>query len=108
MKILPKQRRKFRIRKKISGDKDVPRLAIYKSLTSIYAQIINDEEGRTLAASSIKGKKNIDAAKELGEKVSQKAKQVGIERVVFDRSGWRYHGIIKAFADSAREKGLKF
>ena len=108
MKILPKQRRKFRIRKKIFGNGEVPRLTIYKSLTSLYAQIINDEEGKTLAASSVRGKKNLESAKKLGEKIYQVAQEAGIKSVVFDRCGRRYHGVIKAFAETTREKGLKF
>lgn len=108
MKITPSKRRRFRIRKKISGTSSYPRLAIYKSLTSIYVQIIDDEASRTLAASSVKGKKNIVAAKELGEKICEIAKKVNIEKVVFDRAGLRYHGVLKAFAESARENGLKF
>ena len=107
MKITPNQRKRFRIRKKVSGTLSSPRLAIYKSLTSIYAQVIDDEAGKTLAASSVKGKK-ITAAKELGEKICAAAQKANIEKVVFDRAGLRYHGVIKAFAESAREKGLKF
>ena len=107
MKIFPVKRRKVRLRKKISGTKEIPRLTIYKSLYSLYAQLIDDRSQRTLASAMMKGKKNLPAARELGFKIAQVAKEKDIERVVYDRNGLRYHGIIKMIADSAREAGLK-
>ena len=100
------------IRRKLTGTKERPRLCVYKSNRSIYAQIIDDSVGHTLAAaSSVEiGKKNVsvDISKEVGKKLAEKAKAGGIENVVFDRSGYLYHGRVKALADGAREGGLKF
>lgn len=100
------------IRKKISGTKERPRLCVYKSNKGIYAQIIDDSIGHTLVAASSReiGKKSItvEISKEVGKKLAEKAIQGGIENVVFDRSGYLYHGRIKALADGAREGGLKF
>ena len=110
-----KRRLKIRrgIRRHISGTSEKPRLCVYKSNKSIYAQIIDDTVGHTLAsASSVelgnKGNYNIKVSKEVGKKLAEKAKANGIETVVFDRSGYIYHGRIKALADGAREGGLKF
>jgi len=109
--------RRFRIkkgiRKKISGTAQRPRLTVYKSNTSIYAQLVDDTKGHTLAAASSKelGSKknaNIEIARSVGAKIAEKAKENGIETVVFDRSGYLYHGKVKALADGAREAGLKF
>ncbi len=116
-KLLSRLNRKRRIRRKIFGTAEVPRLTVYRSLTHIYAQIINDNEGVTLTASSTlekKVKKRIkktgtcDTAKIIGEDIGEKALQKGIKKVVFDRNGFIYHGRIKAFAMGAREKGLQF
>jgi large subunit ribosomal protein L18 len=100
------------IRRKISGSKERPRLCIYKSNKGIYAQIIDDSIGHTLVAASSReiGKKSItvEISKEVGKKLAEKAKEGGIENVVFDRSGYLYHGRVKALADGAREGGLKF
>jgi len=100
------------IRRKLSGTKERPRLCIYKSNTGIYAQIIDDSIGHTMASASSRelGKKSItvDVSKEVGKKLAEKAIENGIENVVFDRSGYLYHGRIKALADGAREGGLKF
>lgn len=100
------------IRNKISGTKDRPRLCVYKSNKGIYAQIIDDSSGHTLVAASSRemGQKSItvEISKEVGKKLAEKAKEGGIENVVFDRSGYLYHGRIKALADGAREGGLKF
>jgi large subunit ribosomal protein L18 len=100
------------IRQKVSGTKERPRLCVYKSNRGIYAQIIDDTAGHTLIAASSKeiGKKSItiESAKEVGKKLAEKAKGSGIENVVFDRSGYLYHGRVKALADGAREGGLKF
>ena len=108
------QRLKIRrgIRKKIQGTAAAPRLAVYKSNKSIYAQIIDDVNGKTLASatsfgSDIKGSK-ADVATEVGKLVAEAAKSTGIDKVVFDRGGYIYHGRVKALADGAREAGLKF
>lgn len=104
--------RKKKIRSRISGDSARPRLSIYKSNQHIYAQLIDDVAGKTLAAASdfeIKGKaKFSDKAKEVGTLIAKKAKDAKIESAVFDRGGNRYHGIVKSLADGAREGGLKF
>ncbi len=109
-------RRKLRIRYKIKGSAERPRLCVYKSLRHIYAQLIDDERGVTLCSAStldaelrdkIKGC-NIEAAKLVGELISKRAKEKGIEGVVFDRNGYIYHGKVKALAESARAGGLRF
>lgn len=101
-----------RIRKTILGTETVPRLAIYKSNKCIYAQLINDEKHHTLLATSSRalGEPGIDVAKarKVGEVIAAKALEKGITTVVFDRSGYLYHGRIKALAEGARHKGLKF
>jgi large subunit ribosomal protein L18 len=104
-----------RIREKMLGTGERPRLNIYRSLNHIYAQVIDDMEGRTLvSASSNEGKKskgaggNLAAAKSVGKTIAERAKQKGIEKVVFDRGGYIYHGRVKALADAAREAGLQF
>jgi large subunit ribosomal protein L18 len=100
------------IRRKISGTADVPRISVFKSNRAIYAQLVDDLKGHTLAASSSKelGKTtlNVETSKEVGKKFGEKAKAAGIEKVVFDRNGYPYHGNVKAFAEGAREAGLKF
>jgi large subunit ribosomal protein L18 len=102
-----------RIRRKVSGSAERPRLTIYRSLNHIYAQVIDDEEGRTIAAASTTEKDlrgttggNIDAAVRVGRAIAERALSNGIEQVVFDRGGYRYHGRVKALADAAREAGL--
>lgn len=112
-KAAKKLRIKRGIRKKISGTADCPRLSVYKSNSAIYGQLIDDQNGQTLSSASSKelGKfKNINSerSKEVGKKLAEKAKANGIEKVVFDRNGYIYHGNLKAFADGAREGGLKF
>ena len=103
-----------RIRRKLSGTAARPRLAVFRSEAHIYAQVIDDGEGKTLvSASSIaKGGKakggNVAAAKTIGKLVAERAQEKGIKRVVFDRGGFQYHGRIKALADAAREAGLEF
>jgi large subunit ribosomal protein L18 len=103
-----------RIRKKISGTPERPRLAVFRSVKHIYAQIIDDRAGRTLAAASSNEKGaeftggNIAGAKEVGRRVAERAKAAGINSVVFDRGGYLYHGRVKALADAAREGGLEF
>jgi len=105
-----------RIRKKVLGTSERPRLNVYRSLNHIYVQVIDDLEGKTLvSASTAEGKKesrtsggNLTAAKSVGKAIAERAKAKGIDKVVFDRGGYIYHGRIKALADSAREAGLKF
>jgi large subunit ribosomal protein L18 len=107
--------RQRRIRRKMAGTAEFPRLCVYKSLHHIYAQIIDDENGVTLVAAStqekdmadLQSKTNIEAARGWG-RIAQKAKAKGIECVVFDRSGYKYHGCVSALADAARENGLVF
>jgi large subunit ribosomal protein L18 len=106
-----RQRIHDRIRRKLSGTSERPRLNVYRSLNHIYAQVIDDQTGQTLvSASSIKLKTggNIAAAKEIGKAVAEAATSKGIKKVVFDRGGFLYHGRIKALADAAREAGLEF
>jgi len=110
-----RQRRKKRIRFKVTGSAERPRLSVYRSLNHIYAQVIDDATGKTLAAASTlspelkdgKGKKK-DLAKEVGKLVARKCQAAQIGAVVFDRNGFNYHGRIAAVADGAREAGLKF
>ncbi|MBL7954180.1 MAG: 50S ribosomal protein L18 [Flavobacteriales bacterium] len=105
---------KQRVRKNVHGTAERPRLSIYRSNTGMYAQIINDETGRTLVStSSLKDKKaagvpKIDQAKIVGAAIAEKAKAAGIDKVVFDRNGYLYHGRVKALAEAAREAGLNF
>lgn len=112
-----RQRRHERARKKLVGTDERLRLSVYRSLNHIYAQIINDAEGKTLiSASSLdtslkelkQHKGNCKTAKEVGALVAKKAIEKGIKKVVFDKSGYLYHGRIKALADAAREAGLEF
>jgi large subunit ribosomal protein L18 len=112
-----RNRRHKRIRKQVSGTPERPRLCVYRSLNNIYAQIVDDTAGKTLAAASTldpslkkqKGHKgNIDAAKLAGEMIGKKALKAGIKQVVFDRGGYLYHGRVKALAAAAREAGLEF
>jgi large subunit ribosomal protein L18 len=103
----------FRIRQKLSGTAERPRLNVYRSLNHIYAQVIDDLKGETIAsASTLAGKisagGNVAAAKEVGKLVAEQAIAKGVKKVVFDRGGYLYHGRIKALADAAREAGLDF
>lgn len=112
-KEIKRQRRKNTIRAKIFGTEQRPRLSIFRSLKHIYAQIIDDNKKITLVSSSdkeVKDKKDkqIDQARKVGEILAQKASKKGIKSVVFDRSGYKYHGIIKTLAEEAKKKGLKF
>ena len=106
-------RRHRRVRGKISGTAERPRLVVFRSNRGIEAQLVNDLEGRTLAAASwlhlrsFKGNKTAQAA-EVGKLLAQRAKEAGFETVIFDRGGYLYHGRVKALADAAREGGLKF
>ena len=106
-------RRHARVRKKVAGTAERPRLAVYRSNARIYAQLIDDEAGHTLAAAS-SGEKQLvktsraDAPAAVGKLIAERAKAAGIETVVFDRGGYLYHGRVKALADAAREGGLDF
>ncbi|MGH2585081.1 MAG: 50S ribosomal protein L18 [Dehalococcoidia bacterium] len=108
-------RRHVRLRKRMGGTPERPRLAVFRSLSHIYAQVIDDAAGRTLAAASdleadlkqATGSKT-DLAKQVGSLVAERAKQAGVTMVVFDRGGFQYHGRVKALADAAREAGLAF
>ena len=106
-----RQRRHLRVRKKVNGTAERPRLVVFRSDKHIYAQLVDDDAGRTIATvSSLKlaeGKKSERAA-EVGKQVAVLAKDKGITRVVFDRGGYKYHGRVKAVADGAREGGLEF
>jgi large subunit ribosomal protein L18 len=105
-----------RIRKKLQGTAERPRLNVYRSLNHIYVQVIDDLNGKTLvAASTAEGQKesrrtggNVLSAKEIGKTIAERAKAKGVTQVVFDRGGYIYHGRVKALADAAREAGLKF
>jgi len=121
MKVKTKEDIRFRIRarirKKLSGTPERPRLAVFRSQGHIYAQLVDDEAGRTLCAASsldeelrAKAKRgsNVAAAKSVGLLIASRAKEKGVTAVVFDRGGFQYHGRIKALADAAREGGLKF
>ena len=115
-KNVSRQRIHDRIRKKMVGTQERPRLNVYRSLNHIYAQVIDDLQGVTIAAASTaEGKKsdrttggNVASAKSVGKTIAERAKQKGITQVVFDRGGYLYLGRIKALADAAREAGLKF
>jgi large subunit ribosomal protein L18 len=110
-------RRHARVRKKLMGTAERPRLNVFRSLSAIYAQVIDDQAGRTLLAAStadrelrekMKGLKKAEQAKLVGQTLAERAKSKGIQSVVFDRGGYRYIGRVKAFADGAREGGLQF
>jgi large subunit ribosomal protein L18 len=115
-KIVRKSRH-FRVRKKVTGTPEKPRLAVFRSEKHIYAQIIDDASKKTLCSSSTLAKSlkgtlektwNVEAAEKVGEDLAKKALDAGIEAVVFDRGGFKYHGRVKALADGARKAGLKF
>ena len=118
IKRMRRNRAHLRLRNRIQGTPARPRLAVYKSLRYIYAQVIDDLNGRTVAQASsaepeiqkaLEGSAgNVDAARQVGEAVAERAKTAGIEKVVFDRGGTIYHGKVKAVADGARAKGLIF
>ena len=106
-----------RIRKRLRGTPERPRLSIYRSLQHIYAQVIDDRSGKTLVSASsvdketkknLKGGGNVAAAKVIGKAIAERAKSAGLSKVVFDRGGYKYHGRVKALADAAREAGLQF
>jgi len=106
-----------RVRTRLSGTPERPRLNVYRSVAHIYAQVIDDHGGRTIASASsvdketkknLKGGGNIASAKAVGKIIAERAKAAGVTQVVFDRGGYKYHGRVKALADAAREAGLKF
>ena len=106
-------RRHARVRKNLSGTKEVPRLNVFRSNSHIFAQVIDDENGNTLVSSSsvelkIKNGGNVEGAKTVGADIAKKATKAGIKKVVFDRGGYQYHGRVEALANAARENGLEF
>ena len=112
-----RQRIHRRVRQNVAGTPERPRLCVYRSLKHIYAQVVDDRSGRTLASASsldeetrkqVKGGSNVAAAKVIGKVIAQRALAAGIQQVVFDRGGYKYHGRIEALANAAREAGLKF
>lgn len=113
IKRVRRQRRKAGLRKRLIGTAERPRLTVYRSLTHIYAQLINDIDGRTLASASsaqdgMSNGGNVEGATAVGKKLAEAAKTAGITTVAFDRNGFRYHGRVRALADAAREGGLQF
>jgi large subunit ribosomal protein L18 len=113
--LLKRQKIRYRIRKKISGTAEKPRLSVFRSNSQIYVQLIDDLQGKTLASASSRDKDvaaqkatKTEKSKLVGAAIARKAKELGIEKVVFDRGGNLYHGRVKAVADSAREGGLQF
>lgn len=114
-KSLRREKIKFRVRRKISGSTERPRLSVFRSNTEIYAQLIDDKEGKTLASASSRDKDivaqkgtKVEKSKLVGAAVARKASDLGLLDVIFDRSGYLYHGRVKAVAEGAREGGLKF
>lgn len=113
-KVVGRLKNKARIRKKVDGSPECPRLTLFRSGKHIYAQIIDDRAGKTIAAvSTLKlqiegGTKNVEAAKKVGAAIAKEAQKLNVTDVVFDRSGYLYHGRVKALAEAAREAGLKF
>lgn len=108
-----RQARHVRLRKKVSGTAERPRLAVFRSLKHIYAQLIDDTKGHTLASASSQdeghnGGGNVEGAKAVGQRLAERAKAAGVESAVFDRGGFAYHGRVAALAEGAREGGLNF
>ena len=106
-----RKRRHARVRSRVTGTADKPRLVVFRSNQAIYAQLVDDAKGQVLAASSslkAKGGKTMDAAKKVGEEIAKAAKGKKVSKCVFDRGGYLYHGRVKALADAAREAGLQF
>jgi large subunit ribosomal protein L18 len=112
-----RKRRHVRVRRRVHGSPDCPRLNVFRSLTDIYAQVIDDEDGKTLVSASsidkdlrskMKGKNKTEQARLVGEAVAERAKSKGVKTVVFDRGGYQYIGRVKALAEGAREGGLEF
>jgi len=115
--VAARKRRHERVRNKVKGTASRPRLCVFRSLSHIYAQLVDDVAGRTLAAASDvekaltaahDGKKKTDVAGAVGELIAQRAREKGVEQVVFDRGGYRFHGRVKALAEAARKAGLRF
>ncbi len=114
-KVYSRNRIKMRIRKEISGTAETPRLSVFRSNKQIYAQLIDDQSGKTLLAASSKVKSifeadvnKIEKSKKVGQLIAERAKEAGITTIVFDRNGYKYHGRVKSLAEGAREGGLKF
>lgn len=110
-KIARRSKIKARIRGKINGTAERPRMSVFRSNKAIYVQLINDLEGRTLAAASSKGISEgtkVEVAAKVGEQIAKKAQEIGVTEVVFDRNGYLFHGRVKSLADAARQAGLKF
>jgi large subunit ribosomal protein L18 len=116
-KLMGRQRRKLRIRNRISGTQERPRLSVFRSARHIYAQVVDDTQGSTLASvstlspdlkSTLTGDKKMGAAKKVGALIAKICMERQIDKVVFDRNGYLYHGRVKALAEAAREAGLKF
>lgn len=114
-KVSARQKIRYRIRKKISGSAEKPRLSVFRSNKDIYVQLIDDAKGTTIASASSREKdiaaqksNKVEASKLVGEAIARKSKELGIRKVVFDRSGYLYHGRVKAVAEGAREGGLEF
>jgi large subunit ribosomal protein L18 len=115
LKRFRRSRRKFRTRRRVTGDASRPRLTIFRSHKHIYAQLIDDMAGKTLCSASslesglgLSSTGNAEAASAVGKKIAERAKEAGLESIVFDRNGFPFHGRVKALADGAREGGLKF
>jgi large subunit ribosomal protein L18 len=117
MQIVGRERRKLRIRRKVNGTPEQPRLSVFRSAKHIYAQVVDDVAGTTVAHAStlsrdVRGEvteaSKLDAAKRVGQAIAKMLLAKGIQRVVFDRNGYLYHGRVRALADAAREAGLKF
>jgi len=114
-KVASRQRRHRRVRKQVRGTQSRPRLSVFRSTRHVYAQVIDDVSGQTIASASTMEKDvrsgataNVDAAKAVGQRIGERAKAAGITSVVFDRGGFRYHGRVAAVADGARAAGLEF
>lgn len=111
LKNLQRQKRRRRIRSRVTGTAERPRMTVYRSLTRLLVQIVDDTAGKTLISAStkdVKGKPNKEGAKKLGTFIAKKAKDAKITAIVFDRNGYLYHGRVKELADAAREGGLQF
>ena len=113
-KLRKREKRRIHVRKNISGSPEKPRMTVYKSNTQIYVQVIDDLAGNTLASVStleeaMKGvRRNVEGAGKVGEEIGKRLSEKGIKTVIFDRNGYKYHGIIKALADGARKSGIQF
>jgi large subunit ribosomal protein L18 len=114
---LKRKTRQTRVRRKVRGSDERPRLSVYRSLHHMYVQVISDESGRTLVSAStvsadlrelLKSRRNLEAAKTIGKAIAERCREKGINQVIFDRNGFLYHGRVKALADAAREAGLRF